>query len=155
MSKYQTGLKEALKTPPDYARQGSASMRPSSRSLARTSPEHLPNAPNMTPPDERLQYARFVDPNDRLWLQHDRPQDRAAATSSMAGSKRLWRAERDPRPTGVSPYVMPTREMQGFYPNNAGELGDESLVTPPAPWCRSTSGRRQAGCRRRGRQPPR
>ena len=51
MSNYQSGLKEAL-GPADCA-PGSALMRLSSRSLARTSPEHLERS-SMTPDERRI-----------------------------------------------------------------------------------------------------
>ena len=117
MSKYQTGLKEAMKTPPDYA--------PGFRFNATFEPQpgediagHLPDAPNMTP-DERLQYARFVDPNTGFGSSMTDPK---TGRDVIYGGQQVYGGPSGTEPTGVSPYVMPTREMQGFYPNNAGEL---------------------------------
>ena len=117
LSNYQAGLKEALKTPPDYA--------PGFRFNATFEPQpgediagHLPNAANMTP-DERLQYARFVDPKTGFGSSMTDP---ATGRDVIYGGQQVYGGPSGTEPTGVSPYVMPTRPMQGFYPNNADEL---------------------------------
>ena len=117
LSNYQAGLKEALKTPPDYA--------PGFRFNATFEPQpgediagHLPNASSMTP-DERLQYARFVDPATGFGSSMTDPK---TGRDILYGGQQVYGGPSGAEPTGVSPYVMPTRQMQGFYPNNAGEL---------------------------------
>ena len=116
LSKYQAGLKEALKTPPDYA--------PGFRFNATFEPQpgediagHLPDASKMSP-DERTQYARFVASNGY----GSSMTDPATGRDVLYGGQQVYGGPSGTEPTGVSPYVMPTRPMQGFYPNNANEL---------------------------------
>jgi hypothetical protein len=117
LSNYQAGLKEALKTPPDYA--------PGFRFNATFEPQpgeniagHLPNASSMTP-DQRLQYARFVDPATGFGSSMTDPK---TGRDILYGGQQVYGGPSGAEPTGVSPYVMPTRPMQGFYPNNEGGL---------------------------------
>jgi hypothetical protein len=117
MSNYQSGLKEALKSPPDYApgfRFNSTFEVQPGEDIA----GHLPDAPNMTP-DERAQYARFIDPTTGFGSSMTDP---ATGRDILYGGQQVYGGPGGNQPTGVSPYVMPTRPMQGFYPNNAGEL---------------------------------
>ena len=116
MSNYQTGLKEALKTPPDYA--------PSFRFNATFEPQpgeditgHLPDASSMSPED-RKRYADFVASNGY----GSSMTDPVTGRDVIYGGQQVYGGPSGNQPTGVSPYVMPTRRMQGFYPNNAGEL---------------------------------
>ena len=104
-----------MKTAPDFA--------PGFRFNATFEPQpgediagHLPNAANMTA-DERQQYARFVDPETGFGSSMTDPE---TGRDILYGGQRVYGGPSGTDPTGVSPYVMPTREIQGYYLNNAG-----------------------------------
>jgi hypothetical protein len=116
LSNYQKGLTEALKTPPDYA----PSFRFNSTFEVQPGEDiagHLPNSANMTD-EERRRYAEFVASNGF----GSSMTDPVTGRDILYGGQQVFGGPSGVEPTGVSPYVMPTRRMQGFYPNNAGEL---------------------------------
>jgi hypothetical protein len=117
LSGYQTALSEAMKTAPDYAPgfRGSETFEPQpGEDIA----GHLTGAPSMTQ-DQRLQYARFVDPETGFGSSMTDPK---TGRDILYGGQRVYGGPSGTEPTGVAPYVMPTVPTQGYYRNNANLL---------------------------------